>query len=580
MRKYGWKLKKGSDGALVEKLRSELNDLPTELTQMLIQRGIRSFEEARYFFRARLDALHNPYQMKDMDRAVARLLHALDTKEKIVTYGDYDVDGTSSTALFAGFLLNEGAPSDYFVPNRFEHGYGLSKLGIDHCAELGANLIVAVDCGITAQAEAEYAQSLGIDLIICDHHTPQGELPHAVAVLDPKRDDCSYPYKELCGCGVAFKLVQAMLIALERDPSDAVVYLDLVALATASDIVSVTGENRILLREGLDLIRTNPRIGIKCLAEETRTRLSECTVESILFNLGPRINAAGRLGDASRAVSLLLTDDEVEGAARARQLERLNLERRELDQETLDVAIKMAERQLLSSDRHSLVLHHPDWHVGVIGIVASRLVDRFYRPAIMLTTVNGFAKGSARSINGINVFQAIKACEDLLVEFGGHDYAAGLTIPVENVPAFAERFDEHVSEQITPDLIDPVIEIDAEIELSLVDRRFWAVLRQFEPFGPDNLRPIFLTSNLLVADRPRTVGRDGAHLKFSVREAETNGSIKDVIAFRMGEYFDLVLDCHNDERLIQLVYTLDENTWSGKTSLQLKAKDLRLQALD
>ncbi len=577
MRRNRWIVKKCEDENLVAQLQKELNDLPFVLARMLAERGVRSYEDARTFFRAGLKELHDPFLMKDMHAAVARLTKALDENESILVYGDYDVDGTSSTALLTGFLRRLGADVSYFIPDRFEDGYGLSKQGIDQCLENGAGLIIALDCGITALKEAAYVRPLGIDLIICDHHTPHAQIPDAVAVLDPKRIDCPYPFKELCGCGVTFKLVQALLIAHGKGSGLAEPYLDLVALATASDLVSVTGENRILLREGIDRLRNSPRTGIRCLAEEAKTRLSDCTVSSIVFTLGPRINAAGRLGDAGRSVSLLLTEDEVEGAARARQLERLNQERRVLDRETLDEAMVMAERQILGTDRHAIVLHDPEWHLGVIGIVASRLVERFYRPVVMLTSADGYAKGSARSINGINIFQAIHDCEDLLTEYGGHDYAAGLTLPLENVEAFERRFDESVAAQVSPELLDPVLEIDGELSLSAVDRRFWAVLKQFEPFGPGNGKPVFLSNNLTVTGEPKIVGRERNHLKFSVRDSDPGAAVKSAIGFRMSDYIDILLESKKTGIPIALVYSLEENTWNGRTALQLHANDLRLQ---
>lgn len=572
-----WIVNKCEDEALVAQLQKELNDLPVVLARMLADRGVRSYEDARTFFRAGLNELHDPFLIKDMDAAVARVRKALDENEKILVYGDYDVDGTSSTALLTGFLQHLGADVSYFIPNRFEHGYGLSKQGIDQCLETGAGLIIALDCGITALEEATYVRSLGIDLVICDHHTPHDQIPDAVAVLDPKRTDCPYPFKELCGCGVTFKLVQALLIDLGKESELAEPFLDLVALATASDLVSVTGENRILLREGIERLRNNPRTGIRCLAEESKTRLSNCTVSSIVFALGPRINAAGRLGDAGRSVSLLLTEDEVEGAARARQLERLNQERRVLDREILDEAMVMAERQLLGADRHAIVLHGPEWHLGVIGIVASRLVDRFYRPVVMLTSADGYAKGSARSINGINIFKAIHECEDLLTEYGGHDYAAGLTLPLDNLEAFGRRFEESVAAQVSPETLDPVLKIDGELSLSSVDKRFWAVLKQFEPFGPDNGKPVFLSRKLTVTGEPKNVGKEGTHLKFSVRDSDPDATVRSAIGFRMSDYIDILLESKKTGIPIELVYSLEENTWNGRTTLQLLARDLRLQ---
>ena len=576
MRKPRWILQEIENEPLVERLRHELNDLPVELARILALRGIGSFDEARCYFRGSLEELHDPFLMQGMSDAVARILRALDEKDRILVYGDYDVDGTTATALLTQFLRRLGGDVEFFVPNRFQHGYGLSKPGIDHCANEGARMIIALDCGISALDEAEYAKSLGIDLIICDHHKPHDFLPDAVAVLDPKRDDCSYPFKELCGCGVTFKLVQALLMALKRDLREAVQYLDLVALATASDVVPVLGENRILLREGLKVIRSEPRIGIKHLAREAHSRLSECTTGTIAYNIGPRINAAGRLGDAGRAVALLLAEDEIEASARARQLERLNQERRVLDRETMDQAVSLAERLLLASDRHTVVLHQPDWHIGVIGIVASRLVDRYYRPTIMMTSINGEVRGSARSINGINIFSALRECADLLSEFGGHDYAAGLSLPEENLSAFIDRFESVVAQQISPELLEPVMTVDAELNLSELNDRFWAVLRQFAPFGPENMEPVFHARNLEVTGEPVTVGHDQNHLKFNVKDRNFGGPSREVIGFRMSDYADIVSESRNSGVPLELLFCIQENTWNGRTTLQLRAVDLRL----
>ncbi len=576
MRKHRWILKEIEDEPLVEQLRADLNDLPFELARILALRGIETFDEARTYFRGSLNELHDPYLMLGMSDAVKRILEAIEKKERILVYGDYDVDGTTATALLTHFLGRLGCDAVFFVPNRFEHGYGLSHQGVDHCRSEGADLIISLDCGITAVEEADYARSLGIDLIICDHHKTQNSIPDAVAVLDPKREGCMYPFKDLCGCGVTFKLVQAMMVALEMDPADANEYLDLVALATASDIVPVLGENRILLREGLKNIRKEPRIGLKHLGREAHSRLNECTTSTIVFGIGPRINAAGRLGDAGRAVSLLLAQDEVEASARARQLERLNKERRALDQETLDQALTMAEKQLLSSDRLTVVLHNPEWHIGVVGIVASRLVDRYYRPAIMMTSINGEVKGSARSVNGINIFSALQECADLLSEFGGHDYAAGLSLPEENVATFIERFDAVVAEQISPDLLDPVLSVDAELDLSSLNDRFWAVLRQFAPFGPENMAPVFHARSLEVTEEPATVGREQTHLKFTVRDGNFGGKPREVIGFRMSQYAETVKESRDSGVPLELLFSVQENTWNGRTKLQLRAIDMRL----
>jgi single-stranded-DNA-specific exonuclease len=577
MKTQRWILRSLPDESVAEKLGVELNNLPPALARALVLRGITTIDQARLYFRGNLSDLLDPFGIRDMDKAVSRLLDAINTGEEILVYGDYDVDGTTSTALLVGVLQSVGAVVRYFIPNRLVHGYGLSKEGIDAGRAEETRLICTLDCGITSVEEAAYIRSLGIDLIVCDHHTPKDDLPDAVAVVDPRRSDCAYPFKELCGCGLAFKLSVALFQRLGRDPSELEAQLDLVALATISDVVPVRGENRILLRAGFDQIRTSPRVGLQKLAEEARVRLGECDANSVLFSLGPRINAAGRLGDADRAVSLLLATDEIEAVARARQLERLNQERRRLDTETQSEAFAVAETILTGKDRHSLVVFGEKWHGGVVGIVASRLVDRFYRPAVVLSSVRGVIRGSVRSTNGINIFSALTACQDLLVEFGGHDYAAGLTIEEHNISEFAERFDRAVADLVTPETLDPVVEVDSELSFSDLDERFWAVLRQFAPFGPDNNAPVFITRNLIVADEPKTVGRDQNHLKFRVREEDRSSAPRDVIGFRMGEYAPMVRECRAAGIPLDLLFSVQENNWNGRKTLQLRAHDMRMK---
>lgn len=570
-----WIIRDVEDGAVVDQLSRELNDLPAPLARALALRGVTGFDAARSFFRDDLKRLHDPLTYRDMDAAVGRVVHALREGESIMVYGDYDVDGTTATALLTHYLTSQGGQASFFVPDRFRHGYGLSRQGLDAVLEKGARLIIALDCGVTSVEEARYARELGMDLIVCDHHTPQHELPDAVAVLDAKRDDCPYPFEELCGCGVTFKLVQAVHAALGKDPAELWHYLDLVAVATAADMVPLTGENRILVREGLHRLRTRPRIGLRMLADQAGAKLSEATTRSIGFSLGPRINAAGRLGDAARAVNLLLCDDQIESTARARQLERLNEERRTLDRETQKEAFAMADRFLAGKERHAVVLHHPDWHLGVIGIVASRLVERHYRPSIMLTTSGKVIKGSARSTAGINVFSALSACEDLLIEFGGHDYAAGLTLASENLAPFIQRFDEAVANAISEDTLEPFIEIDAEMHLSELDDRFWAVLEQFEPFGQDNPSPVFLARNLELVGPVAAVGRKRDHLKCSVRERGASHPARNVIGFGLGKHVSDLAEVQACSGTVDLVFTIEENTWNGRTSLQLNTLDLR-----
>jgi len=573
--KNRWLLRPVSQPEVVARLRQELNDLPEALARTLVLREVTTFEGARLFFRPLLEHLHDPFLMKDMDAAADRVVQALNRGERILVYGDYDVDGTTSTALMTTFLREMGAEVQYFIPDRFRDGYGLGKTGIDYAVEIGAALIVALDCGITAHEEARYVRSCGLDLVICDHHTALETIPDAVAVLDPKRPDCAYPFKELCGCGVGFKLVQAVLARLGEAPERALPYLDLVALATASDIVPVNGENRVLLREGMTRLKKEARLGLRALAAEARVDLDQCTTQQIVFGLGPRINAAGRLGDAGRAVDLMMATDEAVAQKLAQQLEQVNLKRRALDQETLDEAVAMAERQLGDHTRHTLVLHNPAWHIGVIGIVASRLVERFYRPTILMSTVNGYAKGSARSINGINIYQALQACQDLLVQFGGHNYAAGVTLMEADVPAFQKQFDDVVSASVTPDVLDPVIEVDAHLNLADIDTRFWKVLQQFAPFGPANDTPVFQGQDLEVVGEPRLVGRDGAHLKFAVRQRGVYSSGLDVIGFRMQHHLPTLLDSIQHGTPFELLFSVEENTWNGRITLQLRARDLR-----
>lgn len=571
-----WIMKEVADLAQVEALRASLNDLPVPLARALILRGVDSFQAARGYFRNDLSSLHDPMTYTGMKRAVDRITLAMKSGEVIVVYGDYDVDGTTATALLTHYLLSQGANASFFVPDRFRHGYGLSREGIDAVREMGARLIVALDCGVTAVDETAYARESGMDLVICDHHTPQETLPEAVAVLDAKREDDTYPFKELCGCGVTFKLVQALHSALGKDPTDLFHYLDLVAVATTADMVSLTGENRVLVREGLHRLRNRPRIGLRMLADQAGAKLSEATTRSIGFSLGPRINAAGRLGDAARAVNLLLADDQIEATARARQLERLNEERRALDRETQQEAFTMADRFLAGRERHAVVLHHPDWHLGVIGIVASRLVERHYRPAIMLTTAGNVIKGSARSTAGINVYAALTACQDLLLEYGGHDYAAGLTLEPSNLAAFIERFDEAVARSVSEDTLVPFVEIDADLRLSELDDRFWAVLKQFEPFGQDNPAPVFCSTNLDIMGPVAGVGRKRDHLKFSVRERGTAHPARNVIGFGLGKHLPDLAAAQAEGRTIELLFTVEENTWNGRTTLQLNALDLRI----
>jgi single-stranded-DNA-specific exonuclease len=577
---YRWIPRSIDDLETVRRLQRELNDLPEPLARALVLRGIDSFDAARHFFRAGREDLHDPFLMQDMDRAADRVAEAIEQGERVLVYGDYDVDGTTATTLLTDFLRAHGADAGYFIPDRYEDGYGLGERGIDAAAERGAGLIIALDCGITAHAEAEYARSKGLDLIICDHHKPKDTLPAATAVLNPKRDDCEYPFDELSGCGVGFKLVQATLDRLGQPPEAAFDYLDLMAISTAADIVPLHGENRVLLREGLRAMETNPRLGVRALAEAARFELTDVTTGDVVFKIGPRINAAGRMAHAEKAVALLLTDDPDEAEALAAELEALNKERRSIDQETLREATTMAERQITARNPHALVLYQPNWHLGVIGIVASRIVEQFYRPTVMLCRNGEAVKGSARSISGVNIYNALTACEDVLTQFGGHDYAAGMSLPEENVDTFRDQLDEAIGEVVTPELLTPAIKIDAPLDLSTigsVDDRFWAILKQFGPFGPANSKPVFHAEDVTVVGQPRTVGGSGKHLKFKVRQRDaSNGQAIDVIGFGMGDQLSTLHESQRTNRPLELLFSLESNTWKGRTTLQLKARALRL----
>ena len=575
--KYRWVLRPAPDQSQVEGLSRLLNDLHPALTSALLLRGISTFDQAKSYFRTSLDQLNDPFLMKGMSQAVERIMKAREHNEPILVYGDYDVDGTTSTALMSHFLRSIGISASYWIPHRIENGYGLCNAGIDVAAERGAGLIIALDCGITALAETAYAKEQGIDMIICDHHTPGDEVPDAVAVLDPKQKDCTYPFEELSGCGVGFKLIQATMDRLGVPAEHAVEYLDLVAISTASDIVPLEGENRVLMIEGLKQLSKSSRPGIRSLAKVARIDLAHVESGNIVFGIGPRINAAGRLEAAEHAVDLLLASDRVESDAIAERLDQANSRRREMDREVFAAAAQQAERQISDERLHCLVVHDESWHPGIVGIVASRLVDRFYRPAVVLSTVNGQVKGSARSIYGVNVYDALHACSDVLVKFGGHDYAAGLSLDEDRLQEFRERFNEAVGAMITPDILTPVIEADARLNLNDVDNRFWKVLRQFAPFGPSNKEPVFLAEDLVLPRPPERMGRDGTHIKFWVRQQDQGRKTFEVVGFGMHEYLDTLHQSRKERIPLKLLFTLSENRWNGSRSLQLKARDLQLQ---
>ncbi|ABC45534.1 single-stranded-DNA-specific exonuclease RecJ [Salinibacter ruber DSM 13855] len=577
---YRWTPRALDEPDVVPRLQRELNDLPAPLARALALREVTTLEEAKHFFRADRSALHDPFGMAGMDAAAARLSDAIDDGTSVLVYGDYDVDGTTGTALFTDFLRDRGVDVSFFIPDRYEDGYGLCRRGLDAAAERGASLVVALDCGITAHEEAAYAQELGLDLIIADHHTPKETLPEALAVLDPKRPDDDYPFEELPGCGLAFKLVQAVLAHRDEAPDAAYEYLDLLALSTASDIVPLYGENRVLMAEGLEALQRSTRPGVQALADAADLDLQTVTsTGNIVFTLGPRINAAGRMEHASSAVELLLARSYEEAEPHAAELEQLNRERRRIDDTIEEEAVERAERQITSRSPHALVLYDPDWHLGVIGIVASSIVERFHKPTILLTHNGEAVKGSARSIEGINIYEALADCEDVLTQFGGHDHAAGMSLEADDIDAFRDRFDDAVGERVTPELLTPSIKVDASVDLDTIGSvadRFWAVLKQFGPFGPANPTPVFHAEDLDVVSA-RTVGSDDSHLKFEVRQRDaSSGQTYDAIGFGMGEKLSVLRESQDTGTPVELLFSLEENTWNGRTTLQLKARDVRL----
>lgn len=550
-------------------LQEELN-IPHEIAQLLALRGITDFDRAKTFFRPEEEELYDPFLMKDMEAAACRLSTAIRNGEKVVIYGDYDVDGTTAVSILYIFLKGFGLDVDYYIPDRFKEGYGINQEGIQYAIQKKADLIVSVDCGITAIDEAKYVKEQGMDLIICDHHTVGSSLPDAVAVLDPKRPDCEYPFDGLSGAGVGFKLIQGTVQKLGLPATLPDSFFDLVAISIASDIVPIVDENRTLMRLGLNKINSSPRPGIRALLNLIKTQPGAISTTQIVFSIGPRINAAGRMGDATTAVKLLIAEDAPTAEKYARQLEQINIKRRSTDTETMGEAMEMLENSVDMNETSAMVLHHPDWHLGVIGIVASRLVDAHYRPAIMLSTVEGKIKGSARSIKGFNIYNALKECEDLLEQFGGHEFAAGLTMEARNLEEFRIKMNEIACKMLSENDFKPELEISADLDLKKVDTKFWKLLTQFEPFGPENQRPIFVSRNVKIQGVPTIVGN--GHLKLRVKQ---NGSaIFDAIGFNMHDYEPLLRNCNGNS--IDVAYMLEENYWNGRRSIQMRLKDIHV----
>lgn len=561
-----WVLKSKTDVKITNKLREELN-INAVLAELLVNRGIGSFDEAKQFFRPQLSDLHDPFLMKDMEKAISRIIQAIGNKEKILIYGDYDVDGTTAVAVVYSFFREFHSQLEFYIPDRYAEGYGISTQGINYAAANGFSLIIALDCGIKAIDKIDYANTKGIDFIIGDHHLPGEELPRAFAVLDPKRVDCDYPYKELSGCGIGFKIIQAFILTNGMDINACYQFLDLVAVSIASDIVPITGENRILSHFGLIKLNTNPCVGLKALIDLSNNRTKIFTVNDIVFQIGPRINAAGRIDHAKDAVKLLISKSLQEAKDFSSSIDDQNNVRKDFDLKITEEALALIEENVVLKSRKSTVLYKSDWHKGVIGIVASRLTEKYYRPTIILTETNGHIAGSCRSVIGFDLYEALSECADLLEQFGGHKYAAGLTMSLDNVSLFQDRFEEVVARRISPEMLTQEIQIDAKLQLKDIDAKFFRILQQFEPFGPQNESPIFLSKKVSSVGPAFPVGTN--HLKMTVVQEDSPSF--DCIGFGLAEHIDHI----NSGQSFDICYSIEENVWRNKRNLQLNIKGIR-----
>lgn len=564
-------MKPVADSQIVSRLSSELG-IDSVLAELLVQRGIRTFDEARAFFRPSLEGLHDPFLMKDMDKAVDRLTAAVSSGEKILVYGDYDVDGTTAVSLVYIFLKRLGAKVDFYIPDRYDEGYGVSFKGLDWAYREGFNLIITLDCGIKANDKVDYAAEHGMDVVICDHHLPEDELPKACAVLDPKRGDCHYPFDDLSGCGVGFKLVQAYSIRNNIPFETIIPLIDLLVVSISSDLVSMTGENRILAHFGLKQLNENPSKGLLSMIRLSGLEPGHVTIDDIVFKIGPRINAAGRMESGKIAVELLTAQDDAQAERIGTQINERNNERKNKDREITREALEMVRSGNCLSCDNATIVYKPDWHKGVVGIVASRLVEAFYKPTIvMASSSNGFVTGSARSIQGFDLYDAIESCADLLENFGGHIYAAGLTMKEENLQEFCRRIDKFIGENINKKMTAPVIEIDTKLDFSRITPKFFRILKQFQPFGPGNSAPVFMTENVSDNGGVRRVGADGGHLKLElIQESQPFRSIP-AIAFNKSEHFEHI----KAGNPIDVCYSIVENYYRGMANLQLRIKDLK-----
>ena len=560
-----WTLKPKPDSDTVSQLASKLG-VEKPIASLLVQRGIETFDEAKKFFRPSLDDLHDPYLMKDMDLAVARIEKAIESGENIMVFGDYDVDGTTSVALLSSFLKSFYPNVATYIPDRYEEGYGVSYKGIDFAADNDITLIIALDCGIKAIDKVAYATEKGVDFIICDHHRPGNEIPKAIAVLDPKREDCEYPYKELCGCGVGFKLMQAWAIKKDYPLDTLLPYLDLVATAIGADIVPITGENRVLAYHGLHVINTAPRVGFQAILDQVKKET--LTITDVVFILAPRINAAGRMKHGLHAVNLLVENDVETAKQFAAEIESYNSDRKDADKLITVEALAQIE-DLNEKERFTTVVYHENWHKGVIGIVASRLTETYYRPTLVFTKSGEKLAASARSVKGFDVYDALEACSEHIEQFGGHKYAAGLTLHESQYENFKQKFEEVVAGSIEKHMMVPEVLIDTELNLADITPKFHRILKQFAPHGPGNMSPVFLTQNLKDSGFGKCVGADDLHLKCRVKQGNSPISI-DAIGFNLGPKCNLITNAQT----FKAAYSIDENEWNGNVSLQLKLKDI------
>ena len=565
-----WVVKEKGDAAVVKHLATALG-VSDALASLMVQRGISTPGEATAFFEPDLSFLHDPFLMKDMSIAVERISAAIKKNEKILVYGDYDVDGTTAVALMYSFLKDQYSNVEYYIPDRYKEGYGVSLQGIDFAYQTGCKLVITLDCGIKAVEKVKYARSKGLDVIICDHHYPGDEIPRAVAVLDPKQPSCSYPYKELSGCGVGFKLVHAYS-RVHGIPFDRIAhYLDLVAVSIASDIVPLTGENRVLAYFGLKRLNESPRTGLKEIIREAEVSKT-LSIEDVVFKIGPRINAAGRMETGSKAVELLVSQDTKLATGISKEINNFNIERRSVDRVITTEAMRMISEDQRTVNSRTTVLYNPSWKKGVIGIVASRLIETYYRPTVILTESNGFATGSARSVQGYDLYQAIEACSDLLESFGGHMFAAGLTLRKENIKPFMERFEQFVNSTITEDQLVPRIFIDTELSFSEINENFFSIMSKFQPFGPENMSPVFVSKNVFDAGSGRMVGSSGEHLKLDLCQESSGQKIFSAIAFGQADHFEHL----KGGNPIDICYSIEMNEFRGNRNLQLNIKDIKI----